>query len=371
MAQARVLVVEDDPTNRIMISQILKKGGFAVTSAADGRLGLDIIHEAKPDLVVSDIQMPVMDGLAMLQALRAVPATAGLPVLMLTSLHERATVRKTMGLGADDYLTKPFTPDELIASVNAQLAKRLRLEGAQQIAVAAAVTQAVDAQRHSLAGVYERRLKLELSAELWQGNNKVETNQSFDLATVLYVDLLGAPWRSLLTPSALADALKLAFGSASDALGLFGAHNVSMVGEGLVAVFVPQHDTHSMNHAARALKSAFAVIKSAGRVGAHLQTLVGEQAVGRQMPSFYQGVAIHSGPVAIAKLGETSVPVGESVNIAMQLQQRVTNSDFALVATGSALALMGNIAKTGLCAEIDLFQNGVMLPIKQVVGVVG
>ncbi|UUZ69584.1 response regulator [Polaromonas sp. P2-4] len=82
-------------------------------SSDNGADGLLLVRNHQPELVISDIQMPVMDGFAMLQALRAEPALLAIPVILLTSLQERAHMRIGMTSGADDYITKPFRPGEL------------------------------------------------------------------------------------------------------------------------------------------------------------------------------------------------------------------------------------------------------------------
>ena len=113
-----VLVVEDDPNIRELLQLYLEKDGYAVTLAADGGQGLAKFHAIKPDLVLLDVMMPVMDGWAVCKAIRAEGNT---PVIMLTAKGE--TDDKVTGLktGADDYVTKPFEMKELLARIEAVL----------------------------------------------------------------------------------------------------------------------------------------------------------------------------------------------------------------------------------------------------------
>ncbi len=113
-----VLVVEDDPNIRELLQMYLEKDGYAVTLAADGGQGLTKFHAIKPDLVLLDVMMPVMDGWAVCRAIRAEGKT---PVIMLTAKGE--TDDKVTGLkaGADDYVTKPFEMKELLARIEAVL----------------------------------------------------------------------------------------------------------------------------------------------------------------------------------------------------------------------------------------------------------
>ena len=118
-----VLIVEDDPNIRELLQMYLEKDGYAVTAAADGGQGLEKFRTVKPDLVLLDVMMPVMDGWAVCRAIRAESRT---PVIMLTAKGE--TDDKVMGLksGADDYITKPFEMKELLARIEAVLRRSER-----------------------------------------------------------------------------------------------------------------------------------------------------------------------------------------------------------------------------------------------------
>ena len=113
-----VLIVEDDPNIRELLQMYLEKDGYAVTLACDGGQGLAKFRAIKPDLVLLDVMMPVMDGWEVCRAIRAEGNT---PVIMLTAKGE--TDDKVMGLkaGADDYMTKPFEMKELLARIEAVL----------------------------------------------------------------------------------------------------------------------------------------------------------------------------------------------------------------------------------------------------------
>jgi DNA-binding response OmpR family regulator len=120
---AKIVVLEDDASTRRLITAVLKKSGHEVIDVDNGAEGLLIVMAEQPDIVVSDIEMPKLTGFEVLQNIRQEPETADTPVILLTSLSSRADIRKGMSHGADDYITKPFEPAELIESVNAQLAR--------------------------------------------------------------------------------------------------------------------------------------------------------------------------------------------------------------------------------------------------------
>ena len=126
MAAVRVLVVDDDPVILELLRINFEIEGFEVLSAVDGQQGLERARADAPDVVLSDIMMPRLDGLQLLTRLRDDPATAAIPVVLLSAKAQNAEVQRGLSLGADDYVTKPFDPLELIERVNAVLAKSRR-----------------------------------------------------------------------------------------------------------------------------------------------------------------------------------------------------------------------------------------------------
>lgn len=121
-APANVLVVEDSPVQATMLRRILAKAGHDVTLATDGAEALDIAKRSPPDLIISDVVMPTMDGLELCQALRALPTTPRLPVLLLTSLASADDILSGLAAGADDYLIKPYDNAQLLAKIAQMLA---------------------------------------------------------------------------------------------------------------------------------------------------------------------------------------------------------------------------------------------------------
>jgi DNA-binding response OmpR family regulator len=123
---ARILIVEDEANIVKLISIRLERLGHSINSADNGGAALDIAREITPDLILLDVMIPVLNGFQVLQRLKADPATAPIPVLMLTARgHERDIVAGLEG-GADDYIIKPFSFPELIARVSTALARHGR-----------------------------------------------------------------------------------------------------------------------------------------------------------------------------------------------------------------------------------------------------
>lgn len=118
-----ILVVEDEPDVRANLIDILDAAGYRVIEAPNGLVGAKLARDHLPDMILCDITMPEMDGYEMLSTLRNDPVTALLPFIFLTARTDRADMRQGMNLGADDYLVKPFTRDELIQAITMRLSK--------------------------------------------------------------------------------------------------------------------------------------------------------------------------------------------------------------------------------------------------------
>ena len=122
MAAARVLIADDDPFLRELLSHKLTEAGYHVFSARNGGEAIELCRQHMPDLVVLDAMMPIADGFEVLRRLMSDPATAALPIIMLTALRGEDNVVGALKLGAADYLVKPFIPDELVARIGRLLA---------------------------------------------------------------------------------------------------------------------------------------------------------------------------------------------------------------------------------------------------------
>jgi two-component system, sensor histidine kinase and response regulator len=124
----RVLVIDDTAEIREVISECLSYQGHDVRVAADGPAGIRLAQDWAPDLIICDVNMPGLDGYSVLLAVRKMETTATTPFVFLTGVADKIHVRRGMELGADDYLTKPFTQKELKAAVSARLEKQAEVE---------------------------------------------------------------------------------------------------------------------------------------------------------------------------------------------------------------------------------------------------
>jgi DNA-binding response OmpR family regulator len=143
---SQILVVEDDPDIADLIRHYLEKSGHAVQVLGSGGAVLAKVRGERPDLIVLDLMLPGLDGLMVCQALRSEPLTAAIPIIMVTARGDEADRIAGLELGADDYVTKPFSAKELAARVSALLRRTQRLDPAEPVARYGTIT--IDSARH-------------------------------------------------------------------------------------------------------------------------------------------------------------------------------------------------------------------------------
>lgn len=132
----KILLIEDNPDVRENTAEILQLAGYEVTTAENGKIGVEKALQNQPELIICDIMMPVLDGYGALHLLSKNPKTDSIPFIFLSAKSERLDIRKGMEMGADDYITKPFDDIELLNAVESRLKKfdasRRELNGGQQ-----------------------------------------------------------------------------------------------------------------------------------------------------------------------------------------------------------------------------------------------
>jgi two-component system LytT family response regulator len=127
---SKILIMEDDATVRLPLIDLLEANNYDVIAAEDGRSGVQLAIKEKPDLILSDIMMPEMDGYAAFEALQREPVTAVIPFIFLTAKTDPSDIREGLGLGADDYITKPFDSEDLLDAIHTRLNKYRKISEA-------------------------------------------------------------------------------------------------------------------------------------------------------------------------------------------------------------------------------------------------
>ena len=329
---ATVLLIEDDDAQRLIAAVALKKAGHAVREAPDGTAGLAAARGEPPDVVVCDVMMPGMSGYDVVARLRADEELATVPVILLTAMAARQHMRQGMVAGADDYLTKPYKPQELCEAVAAVLARRQVQEQTFRTSLSGMVESALEAQKETLGRQYESKLQREISAR-WTRSANAAGDVHFQHACVLLADLLGGA--TTAPQEELAARLKQAQQSARDTMYLFGADYVLPYGSRLVAVFGGDDAAPGTPVELRVLRAAVALAKSVPR----------QRSI---------SIAVHTGPVSLVSVsdglhgdsGHTLVP-GDCVSTASAIEETAALQAWRIAASEAMVRLLGDGVATG------------------------
>jgi two-component system, cell cycle response regulator DivK len=119
----KILIIEDNEQNLYLLTFIFERHGYEVETATDGQTGIDKAVSVRPDMIVLDIQLPVMDGYAVASKLRSIPETTDIPVVAVTSYAMTGDREKAFGSGCDGYIEKPINPDTFMAQVEKHFAR--------------------------------------------------------------------------------------------------------------------------------------------------------------------------------------------------------------------------------------------------------
>lgn len=128
MSKRKIIIIEDEPDILEVLSYNLRREGFDILSATDGNQGLALVKRELPDLVLLDLMLPGMDGVELCTSIKKHPQTQHTLLIMVTAKGEESDIVLGLGVGADDYVTKPFSPKELVARVKAVLRRGVLLE---------------------------------------------------------------------------------------------------------------------------------------------------------------------------------------------------------------------------------------------------
>jgi two-component system phosphate regulon response regulator PhoB len=148
MSSFNILVVEDEDAIRGMLMMVLEQAGFVPIAAADAEEAQEALHDALPDLILLDWMLPGISGVEWARRLKKEPVYRDLPIILLTARGEEEDKVKGLEIGADDYMTKPFSPKELVARIRAVLRRSGKIQGQAQIVLGDLV---LDTEQHRLS----------------------------------------------------------------------------------------------------------------------------------------------------------------------------------------------------------------------------
>ena len=369
----KILVVEDEEAIRKNIERLLTLEGFDVAAASNGLEGMVLAKSILPDAIITDINMPVMDGFALLDALRTHPQLERCVVIMLTAASDRSKIREGMRLGADDYLTKPFKREELLDTLQAQLLKRKRFERHKDQAVYQAVSLAIVSTEEKTKQLFNQRYA---AAEGFSGfaasgfgasafntsmgapealSDEEGTASSSVQATVMFADIRNfTTMAERLSAQELSVLLRRYFELACKPVLAYGGTHLKMLGDGLLALFEANDMDEAGAHAHRAVSAALVLRQTAYE----FRQWVDQQYGARGLPEFTVGVGLHSGEVMLGNLGTGDArqvtPLGDSVNIASRLQNASKELGWTVVASIDTVELAGRGIRHGNAQMVPL-----------------
>jgi adenylate cyclase len=296
-----ILIADDRPDFVQLLRDLLSVEGYQIVTAEDGREALEVLYQCSPDLVLLDLNMPVMNGYEVCQRIKANPTTADIPVLMLTAWADPEYRVKGLELGAEDYLAKPFDHRELLARIQTRL--RAKQEADRLRAV-----------QRTIRETFERYVPLHVVERLLADPSQVTLGGALQLVTVLFADLRGyTTLAETLRPEQLVDVLNGHLTVAAQAVLAFDGTISQYAGDLVMAIFnapLPQPD-----HALRAAQAALQLCQ--------------EMAIYHtSMPAELRmefGIGIASGEAVVGNIGAKEflhyTAIGDTVNLAQRLEE--------------------------------------------------
>jgi serine/threonine-protein kinase PpkA len=358
----RILVVDDEEAIRKNLDTLLSLEGFEVATAPNGQHGFVVARSMLPDIIITDINMPVMDGYALLEAVRAHPELERTVVIMLTAAEDRDHMRKGMARGADDYITKPFKRDELLDAIAAQLEKIRRFDRHKNQAVSLAVAQTAEQAKVQFRQRYDTADSLAPSSHFSTLSSPTDSPARTMQATVLFADIRNfTTIAERLTADELSTLLSRYFEEICRPVVAFGGTHLKMLGDGLLALFEgDSHDRQAADdgaHASRALSAAIALHATAQAFGAW----VAQAFSGRGLSEFSVGIGLHSGEVTLGQVGSQRArevtPLGATVDMAAQLQAAGKDLGWAIAASAKTTLLVGGGLRQGRVQAIQIHRQ--------------
>src|SRR5215218_6513690 len=337
LAGGRVLVVDDDRVNRMLLTRSLERQGHRVRCAENGIEALELLHDDPCDVVLLDIVMPELDGVSVLEHVKGDPALQDVPVIMISGVDDTDSAVRCIEIGADDYLPKPFDPVLLRARISAGLTKK-RLH---------------ELERERLRGVFARFLPESMVDEvLLRAGGDLRLGGVRLVSTALFADLRGfTGFAERTPPDDVIAVLNRYFGEMSDAVLDNGGTLIAFLGDGLIAVFGAP--VACDDHADRAVAAAREMLRE--RLP-RFNDWAREHGYG---DGFRMGIGMSSGPLMSGNVGSERrleyTAIGDTVNTASRLEAMTkTTGRSILVAESTRDAMLNPPHDLSFVGELDV-----------------
>jgi adenylate cyclase len=345
-ATGSILVVDDDRVNRMLLARTLAASGHEVGTAENGREALERLRSGSWDVVLLDIVMPELDGMSVLEEMKADPVLRDVPVIMISAVDDFDSVVRCIELGAEDYLPKPFDPVLLRARINAGLGRRMLYQ----------------LERARVHDVFARFLPEPIVAEmLARADGGARLGGIRLIGTVLFIDLRGfTTFAEHTAPDRVIEVLNRFLTEMSDAVLDNGGTLVSYLGDGLLAVFGAPIECD--DHADRALAAAREMLD------VRLPRFNDWLGADERDAGFAMGVGVSSGPLMSGNVGSERrleyTAIGDTVNTASRIEAHTkevphhalfSDSTRALLTRPDDLILVGDITLRGRTSPTRLW----------------
>jgi serine/threonine-protein kinase PpkA len=344
---ANILVVDDDPTIREYVRLHLASANFEVEVAGDGETAYEMALLHPPDLILSDISMPNMDGFQFLEKIRACPILADIPIILLTQHSDASVFRRGMDLGADDFLAKPVRRKDLLTSISSRLK---RLEGMRRAVENIQPTPTMRIQEDVAATAINIKSSSLASAStiIKTGPTPLLSEPESVLGTIVVSGIANfCAFAKRLNTEEVAELLNAYFAKASEPLLEQSGWIVKFEGSSVVAMFDAARG-QEVSHAQRALKAALLMIKAAH----DFDSWVKQRFADRALPTFSIGVGVHSGIILVSPDGQQAANVsGETVTLAADFEKLTKECFWSIVASDDTMALGGARIMSGQTSQ--------------------
>lgn len=300
MIPVKVLIADDNPNSRQLVRDILESVGYEPLLAVDGPEALRMTRESRPDLLILDVNMPGMSGFEVCSILKSDPEYSAIPVLILTALTDVENRVTGLGLGADDYLTKPFSPRELTARIDARLRNKVE-------------TDTLRKTQETLRQTFERYVSPRVVEKLLQEPDQVRLGGQLQEVTVLFCDLEGfTAYSERSSPENVLATLNQYLAVIVSVIQSYAGTVNKFIGDGVMALYnTPLSQT---DHALRAVRTALQIRESLHEFADQLEA---EQRM-------LINVGIHTGQAVVGNIGTPQMmeftAIGDAVNLAARLQ---------------------------------------------------
>lgn len=301
---ANILVVDDNPDLRHYVASILQRQGYRISTAHNGAIGIDVARSLRPELIITDLMMPQVSGIELIQQVRQDPTLQSTPIILLTAKVDDDTRLEGVEQGADAYMSKPFKDRELLAEVRNLLALK-----ANERKIAAL-------NQYLTESVLKRFLPATLVKKAAHGNLQLNLKPEPRLVTVLFSDIVGFTQLSnTLRSRRVAELLNEYFEVMTHAIFSNGGTVDKFMGDAVLALFGAPEDLEPNEQVRRAISSARHMYKALEELNQRWQGT----------PPIQFRCGIHQGTAVVGMFGSSKradyTAIGPSVNIAARLQE--------------------------------------------------